>query len=114
MVEQGHAVAYTKYSTDYVSSETSARQARRGIWAGQFEYPWDWRQARRAPAGSAKPQDTAQSCVIKGNISSSGERIYHVPGVAFYDRTQISEGKGERWFCSEGDAKSSGWRRSIR
>jgi hypothetical protein len=28
----------------------------------------------------------ATDCLIKGNISSSGERIYHVPGQRYYDK----------------------------
>ena len=53
------------------------------------------------------------SCNIKGNISiSSGERIYHVPGQKYYTSTIIRPEHGERWFCSEGDARSAGWRKS--
>jgi len=48
-------------------------------------------------------------CVIKGNISENG-RIYHVPGSPSYDRTKIDESKGERWFCSEAEARAAGWR----
>jgi hypothetical protein len=52
-------------------------------------------------------------CNIKGNISMrTGERIYHVPGGKFYDATVISPGKGERWFCSEAEARAAGWRKS--
>jgi hypothetical protein len=52
-------------------------------------------------------------CMIKGNISyNTGERIYHVPGQAYYDATRISLSRGERWFCSEADARRAGWRRS--
>jgi hypothetical protein len=36
---------------------------------------------------------------------ASGERIYHVPGQRYYDKTQINEGKGERWFCTEQNKK---------
>ena len=54
------------------------------------------------------------SCDIKGNISASGEHIYHVPGQRYYDVTRISPGKGERWFCSEAEARAAGWRRSRR
>lgn len=43
MVEQGWAVAYRHYSMDYVEAEESARAARRGLWSGSFEMPWDWR-----------------------------------------------------------------------
>jgi hypothetical protein len=50
----------------------------------------------------------------KGNIANSGERIYHLPGGAFYDRTKIDQSAGERWFCSEQEAQVAGWRRSMR
>jgi len=53
-------------------------------------------------------------CTIKGNISASGERIYHVPGQKYYAVTAISQNKGERWFCSEEEAVAAGWRRSKR
>jgi endonuclease YncB( thermonuclease family) len=46
LVEQGLAVAYRKYSTAYVPQEDKARTAMRGIWAGAFEMPWDWRKKR--------------------------------------------------------------------
>ena len=45
---------------------------------------------------------------------SKGERIYHVPGQENYGRTRISTSKGERWFCSEADARAAGWRRARR
>ena len=47
MVERGWAVAFRKYSLDHVDAENDAREARRGIWQGEFEMPWDWRAARR-------------------------------------------------------------------
>ena len=55
------------------------------------------------------------ACPIKGNISiSSGERIYHVPGQEHYDETIISPQYGERWFCSEAEARAAGWRKARR
>ncbi|KUM23655.1 hypothetical protein AU467_32995 [Mesorhizobium loti] len=55
------------------------------------------------------------SCNIKGNISYyGGERIYHVPGQEYYSETQINLLKGERWFCSEADARAAGWRKARR
>lgn len=66
-----------------------------------------------APA-PPKPPAASGACVIKGNISSEGEKIYHVPGGTFYDETQISISKGERWFCSESEALNAGWRASKR
>jgi Staphylococcal nuclease homologue len=47
MVEEGWALAFRKYSLDYVDAEDEARQARRGVWAGEFETPWEWRTAHR-------------------------------------------------------------------
>jgi endonuclease YncB( thermonuclease family) len=54
-------------------------------------------------------QASTVDCRIKGNISENG-RIYHVPGSAWYERTEISASRGERWFCSEAEAKAAGWR----
>lgn len=52
-------------------------------------------------------------CRIKGNINPQGERIYHVPGGEWYDKTRIDTMQGERWFCSEEEARAAGWRRSY-
>jgi hypothetical protein len=55
------------------------------------------------------------ACTIKGNISvNTGERIYHVPGGEYYDPTKINTDDGERWFCTEAEARAAGWRRSRR
>lgn len=47
MVAQGWAVAFRKYGIDYISQENEARLARRGLWAGTFDMPWDWRARNR-------------------------------------------------------------------
>ncbi|WP_374273868.1 thermonuclease family protein [Brevundimonas sp.] len=46
MVENGHAVAYRRYSQAYVPHETRARAAGAGAWAHGFDAPEDWRHAR--------------------------------------------------------------------
>jgi hypothetical protein len=52
-------------------------------------------------------------CNIKGNISlNTGERIYHVRGQEYYTATIITPSKGERWFCSEDEARAAGWRKA--
>ena len=43
LVRQGWALAYRRYSKDYISAENEAQGANRGIWAGEFEPPWKWR-----------------------------------------------------------------------
>lgn len=54
----------------------------------------------------------ARECNIKGNVNTRGERIYHMPGQRYYDRTSIQASHGERWFCTEAEARAAGWRRS--
>ncbi len=44
LVGSGHALAYRRYSTAYVTEEAAAAAAHRGIWAGDFDAPWDWRR----------------------------------------------------------------------
>lgn len=119
LVGEGWAVAYRRYSDAYVELEAAARAARRGIWAGEFVMPWDWRRGKRivqvtrerppAPGSAASPR----GCDIKGNVSYNGDRrLYHMPGDRDYSSTRISPGRGERWFCSEAEARAAGWRRA--
>ena len=114
MAAAGHALAYRQYGTPYAGHERAARARRLGVWQGRFEAPWDWRRSKGAGTSRAPAPRQSTDCAIKGNVSSSGERIYHVPGQALYDRTRISEAKGERWFCSEAEARAAGWRRARR
>lgn len=108
MVRAGWAVDYVKYSNDmYKVEEGEARADKRGLWAGEFVRPWDWRKGKRLP--SEQTGDVSRTCAIKGNISSAGQ-VYHLPGSIDYERTVIDEDRGERWFCSEEEAKAAGWR----
>lgn len=71
--------------------------------------------SRLAHAVAEIPDRDRSACVIKGNVSiNTGERIYHVPGQKFYTPTKISRWYGERWFCSEAEARAAGWRKSRR
>lgn len=47
LVYEGLALAYRKYSKQYVPEEDKARAAKRGMWAGEFVAPWDWREGKR-------------------------------------------------------------------
>ena len=115
MVSQGLALAYRRYSRDYVGEEASARDARLGMWRGDFVPPWDWRRGERLAGNRSAATSAADSgCRIKGNIGRDGQRIYHVPGGQFYERTRIDTSRGERWFCTEAEARAAGWRKSRR
>ena len=51
MVANGLALAYRRYSLDYVDEEADAQAARRGIWVGEFVKPWEWRRGKRLGTG---------------------------------------------------------------
>ena len=120
MVQAGYAIAFRRYSTEYVGAEEAAKAARRGVWSGTFISPSEVRaqygSVKGAPARlgrSAKAQGTLSTrstsgCTIKGNHSRRGEWIYHVPGMPFYDRT-----RPEAMFCSEEAAQAAGYRRAV-
>ncbi len=121
MVSQGLALAYRRYSLDYADEEGNAQAARRGIWAGEFVKPWEWRRGKRLETTTPdactacdlrhkRLLKRSKKCAIKGNINREGERIYHMPGGQWYDQTKIDPTKDERWFCIEAEAAAAGWR----
>jgi len=110
LVEEGYATAYTyppdvRYSELFATLQAEARTQGRGLW-GACATP-------EAPSPTAAAGACAQP-LIKGNVSSGGEKIYHVPGGYYYDDTVIDTAKGERWFCTEAEAVAAGWRKSSR
>ncbi|WP_342542117.1 hypothetical protein MHH33_14355 [Paenisporosarcina sp. FSL H8-0542] len=67
-------------------------------------------QAAREKAEQAAKENSERSCLkIKGNISSSGEKIFHVPSGDFYDITEP-----EDTFCTKSAARAAGYRESKR
>lgn len=138
LVAMGYAVAKayppdTKYQPHLTQMEQQARQA--GLTACQptptltqtatptttpTSKPKTATATKLAPPTATTPAGCPQGCttpppgcVIKGNISSSsGEKIYHVPGQRYYEQTKIEPEKGERWFCTEEEAIANGWRKS--
>ncbi|WP_460467823.1 thermonuclease family protein [Calidifontibacter terrae] len=128
--EYTYDAAYAKQGT-FRSAQSQAQSAKRGLWgscsyAAAFKPPSTSTApttsapkpsppviaAPTPPAKSTKPAQVAGQCLIKGNISKSGEKIYHVPGQRHYADTVITPSKGERMFCSEQEAQNAGWRRS--
>ncbi|KAK9865555.1 hypothetical protein WJX84_000465 [Apatococcus fuscideae] len=133
MVANGHALAYRQYSKEYVGDEERAKVRKAGIWAGDFQLPWEYRKEKKGarpsspaalppgrPAVASLPrphsstgkgsQPPSPQCAIKGNISANGDHYYHTPGSKSYTSTIIDKQAGERWFCSEQDAQKAGWR----
>ncbi|MEM7744669.1 MAG: thermonuclease family protein [Pseudomonadota bacterium] len=109
MVRRGLAIAYRRFSDDYLAEEIEAQNAQRGLWSGTFEAP----EAVRDQLWNDATVQAPHGCPIKGNISDRG-RIYHTPWSQYYARTRINTARGERWFCSEAEAKAAGWRPPYR
>jgi len=108
LVRAGHAVPYLEFSRRYEGD---------AVVSLRFGSPASYRRAGRARPQNADDSVTEtlsaardRDCAIKGNISSRGERIYHVPGSRSYAATRIDEARGERWFCSASEAETAGWR----
>jgi len=110
MVASGLALAYRSNSEAYVSQEEEAKAAKRGLWAGAFIEPWEWRKGKRLESENVSMQPPG--CPIKGDITAKGERIYHMPGGAQYRTVNVDTAVGERWFCNEEEAKKAGWKRA--
>ena len=47
LVRNGWALAYRRFSTDYLDEEAEARAAQAGLWRGAFVPPWEWRRGKR-------------------------------------------------------------------
>ena len=128
-IEGGFGKEYTydgpyAHRLEYLAAMNRAKTAKRGTWGppcnGFHEGLATTAPAQPAPTASApavKPSAAPSAstsepgaCSIKGNINSDGEKIAHRPGDSAYERTKISTGKGERWFCSESEALAAGWR----
>lgn len=105
MVRTGYAWAFIKYSQAYVIAEKEAQALRAGIWQGTAIPAWEFRHRPDRVADASAPA----GCLIKGNVSKKGQ-IYHTQASAWYGKVKVDESRGERWFCSEGEAVAAGWR----
>lgn len=112
------------HSQGYMALETAAEAAGVGIFAGTAPPRAGFCEVRSAGGGAAgggatgggaaTVQLASGECAIKGNVNAAGERIYHMPGQAHYDRVVIRPELGQRWFCSSEEARAAGWRRALR
>lgn len=110
-----------KHQDRFLLAEKEARENNRGLWRGCevsaeiITNPTNTTNSTNSTNTNTQiniTQTTDGACVIKGNISTNGERIYHVPGCGSYDKTAIDESVGEHWFCTEDEAQKAGWRKA--
>ena len=98
---RGERTAFTDFGTEtFADCRTASGQADSGPGTIAF-----------APTPGLTPPDP--DCPIKGDISYSGRRVYRLPGDRNYRHTFIDEQAGERWFCTEEEARAAGWQSSA-
>jgi len=131
IVRNGWALSYVRFSHEYDSDESAARETKAGMWQGAFIAPWDWRVRNKKTTilGSIKLPENAHAvllasasgpvapspdCTIKGNVNGAGECIYHRPTSRWYAQIKMKISKGTRWFCSVEEAEAAGCRETRR
>ena len=109
LVRSGHVFAAAGFIQSYANEEASAQAAKSGLWQGDTERPAEWRKRLWEEAKKAAPD----GCPIKGIIRTAG-RIYAMPWSHNYAGAKLRTVKGERWFCSEDEARAAGFKLSTR
>ena len=117
LVSQGYATSYSyppdvKYQDLFVAAEKKASEDKLGLWTACASASVPITQTTTV-LPTAQSSASNPSCTMKGNISASGEKIYHLQGCGSYSKTTIDEKRGERWFCTEAEAQSAGWRKAL-
>ena len=101
LVANGWALAYRRYSEDYVDEEKHARANRRGIHRGEFVEPWDWRRGERiegedtfaATVSSTLDVDALADRMLRGDTSNVyGHWLDHSVFVVVDDSVAVSFG----------------------
>ncbi|MCH9808240.1 MAG: thermonuclease family protein [Alphaproteobacteria bacterium] len=105
LVQAGHVFANGGMLATYASQEGAAREAKRGIWQGEAQRPADYRTKLWESAKAKAPN----GCPIKGRALSKG-KVYLLPWSPDYARYRVSQRRGDKWFCSESEAISEGWK----
>jgi endonuclease YncB( thermonuclease family) len=109
LVRNGHVFAAAGMFAAYASDEATARDGKLGLWQGETVRPQEWRDRTWEEAKRTAPD----GCPIKGLVRAS-ERVYAMPWSPEYASAKVREVRGERWFCSEDDARAAGFRLSHR
>lgn len=102
--------AYILFFTTLIEDISDALDNFGNVESAQVEESVETPQAQITPIPPPAPKKSVPApCdkLIKGNVSSSGDKIYHVPGGDFYDKTVAEEA-----FCTPAEAHAAGYRKS--
>jgi micrococcal nuclease len=106
----------SQYDRRYAAAEREALSYGRGIWSACPK------EAKARIAASADLRTRAlevesaphkKGCDIKGNVSSAKMgKVYFLPRCPNYYTLIVDESRGEKYFCTEEEAKKAGFRKS--
>lgn len=104
LVRGGHVFLTRQAPAMLNAIEAEAKRAKAGLWKGAAETP----EAYRAKVWEQAKARAPEACPIKGQVTGLG-RTYLMPWASDYGKARVQKSRGDRWFCSEADAKSAGW-----
>ncbi|MEQ1696591.1 MAG: thermonuclease family protein [Hyphomicrobiaceae bacterium] len=107
LVRGGHVFATTGLFATYASAEREARSNRTGLWRNNALRPTEF----RAKVWEDAKQSAPGGCPIKGTVAGDN-KTYLVPWAPSYDKAKVRPDRGERWFCTEAEARAAGWKAS--
>lgn len=109
LVRQGAVFAEGGLLASYTSVESEAKAKKVGLWRGEAERPAGYRNKLWEAAAKAAPD----GCPIKGQVAGEA-KTYVLPWSPDYGTVKVRATRGERWFCSEGEAQAAGWKIATR
>lgn len=105
LVRNGHVFAAADGT--YASDEEAARAEKAGLWQGQADRPSEWRTKVWEEAKRSSPE----GCPIKG-VVRRGTKLYAMPWAEGYSGRDVKKVRGDRWFCTEEEARAAGFKDS--
>ena len=112
----GSNISFSCNPGDYASGGSGSRTSTNNSSSNSTPAPSKAQQPQVSSATPAQPNDSAGTQyvdsngngLIKGNINSKGQKIYHLPGDRWYDRT-----KAESLFKTVKEAEAAGFRAPL-
>lgn len=106
IIKRGFAFEYTyknhyKFQAQYKVAQLEAQKNKIGLWA-------DSTCGKKYTAKSI-----TTNCLIKGNVSGRGIKAYYLPTCKDYAKIVINKRRGEHLFCTENEAKSAGFKKTV-
>jgi endonuclease YncB( thermonuclease family) len=109
LVRAGHVFSAQGFLNSYNAAEDAARAAKAGLWQGETVRPQEWRDRVWEEAKRTAPE----GCPIKGYVRAD-DRTYAMPWSTGYNGGKIRTVRGDRWFCSEEEARAAGFKLASR